>query len=74
MRGIAGYFNDDVPVGASITGPVEDPAMHDEMQVLQLRMKRKHQLGLIRKMLEESGYDDLAKMTTLSRRDFDEDI
>ncbi len=45
------------------------PAEHGDDRYLQLRMKKKYQLGLIRKMLEESGYGDLAKMSTLSRRE-----
>lgn len=51
-----------------------EPEMHDDPKVLQLRMKRRYQLGMIKKMLEEAGYEDLAKMTTLSKRDYDENI
>lgn len=53
---------------------IPEPAMHEDPQILQLRMKRKYQLGMIKKMLEDSGYGDLAKMTTLSKRDYNEDI
>jgi hypothetical protein len=65
---------EEEPEGSRVAmGAVEDPAMHDP-KILQMQIKRKHQLGMIRKMLEESGYGDLAKMTTLSKRDYDENI
>lgn len=54
--------------------PSEEPAMHDDPRVLQLQLKRRYQMGMLKKMLEESGYGDLAKMTTLSKRDFDDNI
>jgi hypothetical protein len=50
---------------------IDEPEMHDP-KVLQLRIRRKHQLGMIKKMLEDAGYEDLARMTTLQRREYDD--
>lgn len=55
----------------------EEPAAHEDRfdpQVLQLQIKKKRQLEMIKKMLEQGGYEDLARMTTLRRRDFDADV
>jgi hypothetical protein len=35
-------------------------------------MKRRYQTGMLKKMLEEAGYGDLAKMTTLSKREYED--
>jgi hypothetical protein len=54
--------------------PDMEPAVHeDDMdpKILQLRLKKKYQLGMIKKMLEEGGYGDLAKMTTIGRKAYD---
>lgn len=54
--------------------PDMEPAVHDDNmdpKVLQLRLKKKYQLGMIKKMLEEGGYEDLAKMTTIGRKSYD---
>ncbi len=54
--------------------PVEEPAMHDspdDPKILQLRLKRKYQLGMIKKMLEDGGYGELAKMTTIGKKSYD---
>ncbi len=56
-------------------GVAMEPAMHDDPydpHVLQLRMKRKYQLGMIKKMLEDGGYSDLAKMTTVGRKSYED--
>lgn len=42
-------------------------------KILQLKMKRRHQLGLLKKMMEDAGYGDLARMTTISKSDYDLD-
>lgn len=47
------------------------PNLEDD-KIFQLRMKKKVQAGIIRKMMEESGYGDLAKMTNVSKREFEE--
>lgn len=55
----------------------EEPAAHGDShdpRILQLRLKRKYQMGMIRKMLEEGGYKDLAKIASISKRDYDEDV
>lgn len=52
--------------------PDMEPAMHEaDPKILQLRLKKKYQLGMIKKMLEEGGYEDLAKMTTIGRKAYD---
>lgn len=49
----------------------ERPATSDP-RVLQLVMKKRYQTNLLRRMLEDAGYSDLAKMATI-RRDRMED-
>lgn len=39
----------------------------DDPRYLSLHLKRKHQTNLLKKMLSEGGYPDLARMTTISR-------
>lgn len=54
--------------------PDMDPAVHEDAsdpRILQIRLKKKYQLGMIKKMLEEGGYSDLAKMTTLNKKSYD---
>lgn len=51
-----------------------EPAAHLDPRTLQLQIRKKHQMGILKKMLEDAGYGDLAKMTTISKRDYDEDI
>jgi len=61
---------DDIPSD----GIAMEPAVHEDQydpKILQLRLKRKYQLGMIKKMLEEGGYGDLAKMTTIGRKSYD---
>jgi len=43
-----------------------DPATREDEQYLRLRLKKKRQTQLLRKMLEEGGYSDLARMTNVS--------
>ncbi len=55
-------------------GVAMEPAVHEDdydPKILQLRLKRKYQLGMIKKMLEEGGYGDLAKMTTIGKKSYD---
>jgi len=49
-----------------------EAALHEDPRVLQLKMKRRYQTGMLKKMLEEAGYGDLAKMTTLSKREYED--
>lgn len=73
-RGLIGrLMADEEPEGTTVPFQPDDPAMHDP-KILQMQIKRRHQLGILKKMLEDSGYGDLAKMTTLSKRDFDENL
>jgi hypothetical protein len=37
----------------------------DPAEVLRLRLKRRYKMQLIKKILQDAGYDDLAKMTTV---------
>lgn len=56
--------------------PYDDMAAHEDPydpKVFQLKMKRRRQMEMVKKMLEDSGYGDLAKMTTLNRREIDAD-
>lgn len=56
------------------TFPRPEPAAHvneSDPKVLELRLKRKYQMGLIKKMMQDAGYDDLAKMTTIGKRSYD---
>ncbi len=51
-----------------------EPAMAEDdynQKLLQIRLKRKYQLGMIKKMLEEGGYGDLAKMTNVGKKSYD---
>lgn len=55
----------------------DDRAAHEDRfdpQVLQLQIKKKRQLEMIKRMLSQAGYEDLARMTTLRRREFDADV
>ena len=54
--------------------PQAEPAFHQEKfdpKYLQLQLKRRRQMEMVKRMLEDAGYDDLAKMATLRRREFD---
>ncbi len=52
--------------------PMREPAVHMNDKVMQLHMKKKYQTAMLKKMLEDAGYGDLAKMTTISKRDYEE--
>lgn len=56
--------------------PIEESAAHTDPydpKILQLKLKKRYQLGMIKKMMQQAGYDDLARMTTLSRKNYDID-
>jgi hypothetical protein len=42
-----------------------EPATRDDSEYLRLKIKKKHQNHLLRKMLEDGGYKDLAKMANI---------
>lgn len=42
-----------------------EPASHEDDEYLRLRIKKKQQNHLLRKMLQDGGYGDLAKMTNI---------
>lgn len=44
-----------------------DRTPYGEPQVLQLQLKRKHAANMLKRMLSEAGYDDLARYTSLNR-------
>lgn len=44
---------------------MEDPAMHDD-DVLRLELKRRYKMQMIKKILQDAGYEDLARMTTVT--------
>ncbi len=53
-----------------------EPAVFDEEvkydpKLLQLRLKKKYQLGMVKKMLEEGGYGELAKMTNVGKKSYE---
>lgn len=45
-----------------------EPAAHEsEPQLLELNIKKKQQMAVLKRMLHDAGYGDLAKMATLSQ-------
>lgn len=53
---------------------VDDVPSHGDERYLALKLKKKHQMLMLKKMLAEAGYDDLAKMTTISKHDLEDDM
>lgn len=72
IGGILGQLLNEDPAGHEPVNPLA-PMEHGDEKVLALRMKKKYQLGLLRQMLEQGGYGDLAKMSSFTKRDIDDD-
>lgn len=47
---------------------------HDDPRLLTMQLRRKHQLGLLRKMLEDAGYGDLARATSFRNERLEDDL
>ena len=52
---------------------LDDVPSHGDDRYMMLKLKKKHQMALLKKMLSEAGYDDIAKMATISKRELDDD-
>lgn len=52
---------------------LDEPAMHGDEKILQLKLKKKNQINMLKRMLADAGYGDLAKMTTISKHDLDDE-
>lgn len=68
------YLRDDdrleEPEGGFEQDDVETP---EDRQVYQLKLKKKRNQMMLKKMLEEQGYSDLAKMVNISKTNVDYD-
>lgn len=58
----------DMPTEADVMD--QDPSA--EPQYLQLQLKKKHATALLKRMLAEGGYGDLARMTNIRRGSIEE--
>lgn len=56
-----------------VTGPRGDDFARGDDKFYQLQLKKKYQTNLLRKMLADAGYDDLAKMTTIRKARFEDE-
>jgi hypothetical protein len=61
--------------GAPVVSGYEDVARvpRDDPRILTLQMKRKHQMSLIRKMMQDAGYADLARQTNFRTETLEDD-
>ena len=55
------------PAAADLEDQEMDNIPRDDPRYLQLELKKKHMNNLLKRMLVDGGYDDLARMTTLRR-------
>jgi hypothetical protein len=68
MADMLGARNEDV---GALSQLEEQPMDPEKARYLRLELKRRHKMQLIKKMLEEAGYGDLAKMTTVKSRELE---
>lgn len=53
-------------------GPEEPPPPEDDPRYLMFKMRRKRQNALLKQMLVDAGYGDLAKMSAISRDEIED--
>lgn len=66
LRDESAYVPELSPRGSVDRQPAGEP------QVLQLQLKRKHAANMLKRMLSEAGYGDLAKYTNLKRESLED--
>lgn len=59
-------FEPEVPRADVVRQPLDDP------RILTLHLRKRNQTNLIRRMLQDAGYPDLARMTAFRRESLDD--
>jgi 3-deoxy-D-arabino-heptulosonate 7-phosphate (DAHP) synthase class II len=56
----------------AVHGELAEHAPLDDPQYMTLKLRKKHQTNLMRRMLQDAGYADLARMTQFRRERLDD--